>query len=363
MRCGIAFYVSDLIEALPAFEHRKYALHYGTHVTKDAVSHADVSQASNLRRLARVISGSDCDVVSLQHEFGIWGGLNGEHIFEFLAELTKPLVATLHTTFRSHSRPSVQTAILHRLVERSTVSVVLTDQSRKTLCAALEVPQDAVTVIPHGVPPIPYVPAAFTPRPGSEHLRVWKLCSIGFFRPDKGLEETVRALSLAKGLGFDFEYVISASPQPQFREQEGYWRKVRRLIVDLQLGDVIRIDERFLPRAEQIRVIQDSHIGVFAYQDPDHASSGTIPLVMAAGRPVVCTPFEFALAKKREIGEGVTVARDFDFGAIAAAITECTYATSDHVALGKRLHAEAEPWIWRKVGSAYAAAFQSAVGH
>lgn len=99
MKCGIAFYASDLLDALPTFSQRKYVLHYGKNLTYDTVSHADASYRHNLRRLARAISDSDCEVVSLQHEFGIWGGKNGEHIVDFLEEITKPVVSTFHTTF------------------------------------------------------------------------------------------------------------------------------------------------------------------------------------------------------------------------------------------------------------------------
>ena len=360
MRCGIAFYVSDLIEALPTFEHRKYALHYGKNLTDDAVSHADVSHPSTLQDLARAISQSSCDVVSLQHEFGIWGGVNGEYILYFLDEITKPLVSTLHTTFKSYNRPTVQSSILRRLVERSAVSFVLTQNSRDTLCTALELPQDAVSVIPHGVPNISFVSPSFTRPHGSGNPQTWKLCSIGFFRPDKGLEETLKALSILKRLGYDFQYVIAGSPQPQFIGQEEYVRKLHKLIAELRLVDAVRIEARFLTRAEQVKLIQDTHAGIFAYQDPDHASSGTIPLVMATGRPVICTPFEFALAKKLEIGEGVTVAKDFSSTAIAEALTHLFCSTPDYVPSAMRLHARTRHWIWQAVGPTYATAFDKA---
>lgn len=363
MRCGIAFYVSDLMAALPTFEHRKYALHYGKNLTNDAVDHADVSHPSTLRDLARAISLSDCDVVSLQHEFGIWGGVNGEYIFDFLDEITKPLVSTFHTTFRSNNRPAVQGSILRRLIERSAVSFVLTQNSRDTLCTALDLPRDVVSVIPHGVPDIPFVPLSFTRPHTSENAYTWKLLSIGFFRPDKGLEETLNALSVLKSLGRDFQYVIAGSPQPQFIEQEKYSRELHELIAKLKLADAVRIDARFLTRAEQIQLIQDSHAGIFAYQDPDQASSGTIPLVMATGRPVICTPFEFALAKKLEIGEGVTVAKDFSSTAIVEALTHLFCSTPDYVPSGIRLHARTRHWIWQAVGPTYATAFDRACAY
>jgi glycosyltransferase involved in cell wall biosynthesis len=360
MKCGIAFYVSDLIDSLPMLEHHKYALHYGINLTQDAVCHADVSTPVNLKKLARAISQSKCDVVSLQHEFGIWGGVNGEFIVDFLDETIKPLISTLHTTFRNSSRPAVQSSILRRIVNQSAVSFVLTPQSRETLCDALSLSHDAVSVVPHGIPDIPFVPLTFANNRADKSARSLKLCSIGFFRPDKGLEETLRALSVLKSQGVAFQYVIAGSPQPQFMEQQSYLRNLKRTISELSLEDRVLLDIRFLNRSEQIQLIQDSHVGIFAYQTPYQSSSGTIPLVMAAGRPVICTPFEFALAKKLELDDGVILARDFGSAAIADAIsqfilTECDYGSRD-----PRLNRQTREWLWRTVGSAYNSAFYKA---
>lgn len=363
-RCGIAFYASDLIHALPMFEHGKYALHRGENVTKDAVSHADASDASSVRELARAISTSSCDIVSLQHEFGIWGGAgtNGEHIFDFLDGIEKPIVATLHTTFHREDRPSIQSVALCRLVKRSAVTFVLTPKSRDTLRTSLDLLQEDIRAIPHGVPTIPFVPPPLVPRHESSSEEPWRLCSIGFFRPGKGIENTLNALAALRDLGYKVELVMAGSPQPNRIDQETYLRRVQELIADLGLVGAVRIDARFLSRPEQIRLLQESHAGIFAYQDPDQASSGTIPLVLSAGRPVICTPFEFALAKESEIGDGMTVAGDFSSAAIAEALVRFFRLGPDYMANAERLYARTRQWVWQTVGSAYAAAFEEARG-
>ena len=359
MKCGIAFYVSDLIEALPAVEHSRYALHYGTNITADVAGHANVSRPSEMRGLARRISQSSCDVVSLQHEFGIWGGPDGEHIFPFLEQLTKPVVTTLHTTFGSRERSTVRSSILARLVKQSAVTVVLTSHSRNSLCENLGAERDSITVIPHGVPAIPFS----LPPPNwaslTEGGRTCRFCSVGFFRPGKGIETVLHALRSFRDSGFSFEYVMAGEPQRQFAEQERYLRDVNQLVSELRLAERVRIDARFLTRLEQIEVIQNSHAGVFGYQDPDQSSSGTIPLVMASGRPVICTPFEFALAKEREVG-GVTLAHGFDAAAIADALTRFITSGSNYLQDSRRLHERAGHWAWKTVGSAYATAFSEA---
>ena len=48
-------------------------------------------------RAARTLGRLDVDVALLQHEYGIFGGLDGEYVLSFAEELAQPLVVTLHT--------------------------------------------------------------------------------------------------------------------------------------------------------------------------------------------------------------------------------------------------------------------------
>ena|SRR5208283_2368336 len=360
MKCGIAFYVSDLIGSLPMVEHRKYALHYGTNVTEDAAGHANASDFVDIRELAHAISQSDCDVVSLQHEFGIWGGPNGEHVLDFLGELAKPLVSTLHTTFRYADRPAVQSSILRTIIDRSVVSFVLSQQSKETMYDTLGLTGGSVDIVPHGIPDIPFAPSPLANNHAGGLNRTVKLCSVGFFRPDKGLEETLKALSRLRERGTEFLYVIAGSPQPQFAEQRNYLGHLNDMISELALDRYVKLDVRFLTREEQVQIIQDNHVGVFAYQTPYQSSSGAIPLVIAAGRPVICTPFEYALAKNLEIGDGVFLTKNFGSDAIADAILDFSCNKSSHGSLELSLHQRAKDWLWRSVGTAYSAAFNKA---
>ena len=48
-------------------------------------------------RAARILGRLDVDVVLLQHEYGIFGGRDGEYVTSLAEELSQPLVVTLHT--------------------------------------------------------------------------------------------------------------------------------------------------------------------------------------------------------------------------------------------------------------------------
>jgi len=352
LRCGIASFVSDLISSSPSVEHTAYSLHYGSTETVGVAGHAYVNSPDSLAKLARTISASNCDVLCLQHEFGIWGGLDGENIHAFLDNLTKPLLSVLHTTFGPGVRSGVQNAIVLRLIQQSNVVVVLTDASRNSVEALCGCHPDRITVVPHGIPDFPYVsPPAIGRTEGGNGDFPLRLVTPGFFRADKGLELILHALRTLVDCGHNISYLIAGEPQRQFEGQAPYLSKVERLIESLELGSVVHIDARYLSVAEQASRIQAAHLGIFGYQDVAQASSGTVPLVMGMGRPVLCTPFEYAKAKAQE-GSGVFITNGFDSVAIADAIGRIM-RTNDFGMLAKSAYDRTRTWSWATVGATY----------
>jgi glycosyltransferase involved in cell wall biosynthesis len=189
---------------------------------------------------------------------------------------------------------------------------------------------------------------------------LWRFCAVGFFRRDKGLEQTLNALVLLKKRGVSFEFVIAGSSQPQFAGQDAYVAEVRTLIDQLQLADSVHVNRAFLSRAEQIELIQASHAGIFSYQDPDQSSSGTVPLVLAVGRPVICTPYEFAVAKRRELGDGVFLSDGFGADDIAEALSQFIVRKAHYAQTAIALYSKTRLWAWSEVGELYARAFHNA---
>ena len=356
MRCGIAIYASDLIEALPGHDHRRFALHYGQNLTPGSAGECNVRDFRAVAALAQSINASDAEVVCLQHEFGIWGGLNGPHLFDFLDALERPIVSTIHTTIARGAWPAMRLHGLRRLVERSQTTFVLSEAARRTLCEALAIPAGRIGVLPHGVPDIPFTP----PAPSSDEAgrERWRFCSPGFFRPDKGLDVVLEALAALRRDGLRFRYVIAGEAQEQFVGQGGYRDRIAARIEQLGLERRVRLIPRFLPREEQMRLIRRSHAGIFAYQNPAHSSSGPMPLVLAAGRPVVCTPFEFARDKAAE-GPGVILADGFAAPDVEAALRRLI-SMVDLAGLGEALYRRTRSWAWPKVGAVYDSALRSA---
>ena len=96
-------------------------------------------------RAADFVNYSDTRMVSIQHEYGIFGGEDGAYILDFLAELWKPSIATLHTVL---DRPTAsQRMVVQKMSERCECLVVMSHLAVDLLEKLLRMSyKDAVTV-------------------------------------------------------------------------------------------------------------------------------------------------------------------------------------------------------------------------
>jgi hypothetical protein len=95
-RCGIATFTSDLSAAargreivalLPPEQTLMYPPEVHHRIRRD--------ERADYGRTARALA--DCvDVVSIQHEYGIWGGTDGAYVLDFVRALDVPAIATPH---------------------------------------------------------------------------------------------------------------------------------------------------------------------------------------------------------------------------------------------------------------------------
>ena len=101
-RCGIARYSSLLVDTLstmrPAFEidvvrlvSEKCSEIVNGESLMTIIPDLDISIRTAARRLNR------CDVVLVQHEYGIFGKNDGESVLQLLDLLDTPVVSVLHT--------------------------------------------------------------------------------------------------------------------------------------------------------------------------------------------------------------------------------------------------------------------------
>ncbi len=255
-RCGIAEFANDLTANLSGVRSYKYRLVHSTTDNPGFAATIVTSDRSNLARLGDAINRSDPDAVDLQHEFGIWGGDEGEHILAFLEICRKPIVATLHTTFGPGNQPK-QTSILRQICSAASRVVVLSEKAADNMARLDAAVTPKLAVIRHGVPNIKFVERVTAT--GSEARSAEPVfVSPGFFRPDKGGEQVLRALAMAKSNGLSFKHIFAGGLQRQFLGQDSYKDELDSLTRSLGLeGDVIILEKDF-DRDDLIAFVQDA---------------------------------------------------------------------------------------------------------
>ena len=110
---------------------------------------------SDYVKAAEFLNGGDTDVVSLQHEYGIFGGDAGGNIVELLSRLEMPVVTTLHTVLAKPT--AVQYDVMGRITDISAKIVVMSKTSSEFLRSVHDVPSRKIDVIPHGIPDFPFL--------------------------------------------------------------------------------------------------------------------------------------------------------------------------------------------------------------
>src|SRR5450755_2587567 len=136
--CGIATFTSDLCEAIAAeFPHchcivgavndRPGGYDYPVRVRFEI----DQTELASYRRAAEFLNVQKVDVVSIQHEFGIYGGPAGSHLLEFLRNVRMPTVTTLHTLLIEPNQD--QRAVMKELDELSKRFIVMAERGKRLL--------------------------------------------------------------------------------------------------------------------------------------------------------------------------------------------------------------------------------------
>jgi glycosyltransferase involved in cell wall biosynthesis len=300
-QCGIATFTSDLLAATERFtpfcepqvvavEEEGQAHRYDPHRVKITIAK---QEKARYQEAADYINRESIDVVSVQHEFGIFGGSEGEHLIDFLAALAKPVVTTLHTVV---SRPwGTMREGMEAVFRYSDTVVVMLDSARNILSSVYGVDTSRVRTIPHGVPAVPRLSmAAAKKRLGLEDRRV--VSTFGLVSRSKGLEFALQAMPAVVQQFPDALYLVLGETHPSVRRREGevYRDELEALVRRLGLGSHVRFVNRYLSIDELTTFLSASDVYVTPYVNPDQIVSGTLAYAVGRGCAVVSTPYLYA---------------------------------------------------------------------
>ena len=363
-QCGIATFTTDLCTALASEfgSGRLFAIpvndpessyEYPEQVRLE-IAQEDLS---SYERAAEFLNFIGNDLVCLQHEYGIYGGVAGRHILTLLRKLKMPVVTTLHTVLRNPDAD--QRWVLEEIARLSDRLIVMSDQAAEFLREVYSVPVEKIDIIPHGVPDFSFMdPNFYKDRFGAEGKSV--LLTFGLLSPNKGIENVIRALPSILAKHPNVVYIVSGVTHPHIRRREGerYREELQALAAELGVSSNLMLVNRFVSAEELVEHVGAADIYITPYRQEAQIVSGTLAIALGAGKAIISTPYWHAkelLANKR----GVIVPFE-NPGAIAQAVLQLLDNDGERHAMRKRAYLYSRETIWPKTARKYMASFQRA---
>lgn len=297
-RCGIATFSHDLREALVrsrsgtsvvtvAMDDRPESYDYPPYVRFSLRQH----ERADYAKAAAALNAGGVDAVSLQHEFGLFGGPAGRHVVELLRALDMPVVTTLHTVLE---RPDpVQREVTLALARYSSRLVTMSERGATFLEEVYGVPRRKIVRIPHGIPDTPFVDALERAKRelGLEGKTV--MMTFGLLSQNKGIETAIRALPAVVAAHPDLVYLVLGATHPNVLAHEGerYRESLVRLAREVGVEQHVRFDNRFLASSDLVRYLAGADLYVTPYLNREQITSGTLCYALGMGKAVVSTPY------------------------------------------------------------------------
>jgi len=362
-RCGIATFTNDLQRAVAASRPGTEAAIVAMNDAGQSYAYPPVvrmqiraDELEDYFRTADVMNGERFDVVSLQHEFGIFGGEAGAHVLSLLSRLNMPIVTTLHTVL-SEPAPQ-QRRVFNEIVALSSKVVVMAEKGRELLRSTYAVPAQKIEIIPHGIPDAPYS------DPDASKLKLGfagksMILTFGLLSKNKGIEVMIDAMPEVLSRKPDAVYVVLGATHPNLvRDQGEAYREslVTRARMRGVENHVVFLD-RFVDEPTLLDFISACDVYVTPYLNESQMTSGTLAYSFGMGKAVVSTPYWHA----RELladGRGVLV----PFNDVAAIGSEIASLLTDDLRrerMRKRAYASSRSMTWERTAASHATLFDS----
>lgn len=356
-KCGIATFTTDLLESISrglqgsdcwavAMNDIPQGYDYPSQVRFEVNQNrlAEYQIAGEFLNINRV------DVVSLQHEFGIFGGKEGSHVLALLRNLRMPVVATLHTVLQD---PDPEKRVLLEEIGRvADRMVVMSRLAMEMLRDIYHLPTERVILIPHGIPDVPFIdPNYYKDHFGVEGRKV--LLTFGLLSPGKGIECVIDALPQIVARYPETVYIILGATHPNVKKESGeeYRLSLQRRARRLKVEDHLIFHNRFVSLEELCEFLGCADVYVTPYLNKNQIVSGTLAYAMGAGKAIISTPYFYAeemLADGR--GRLVPFA---DSSAIAHEVLHLFDNEIEMNAMRKRAYKFSRKMIWSEVVQQY----------
>ncbi len=363
-QCGIATFTTDLCESFSAQFPEIQSIVLAMNDTPKGYTYPEKVRyelrENNLfdyERAANFLNQQAVDAISLQHEFGIFGGKWGRNILTLLRNVNAPVVTTLHTVLEKPDPEQYE--VLREVARLSNRLVVMSEHSKKDLIAIYGVPEHKIDFIPHGIHDVPFVDPGFhKDKFGAEGRFV--LMTFGLLSRNKGLEYVIEALPEVVKRYPDLVYLVLGATHPHVVATEGdsYREELQERVHQLGLEENVLFYNQFVTLKDLKEFIGAANVYITPYLDPEQVVSGTLAYTVGAGKAVISTPYRYA---KELLDEGRGVLIPFrDSKAITDSVLRLLDDEAERNAMRKRAYLYGRNMIWPAVAERYHESFDRA---
>src|SRR5450755_1928474 len=360
-QCGIATFTTDLCSAISAEYGTPHLMALPVNDTESCYDYParvrwSLAQddVASYTEAAAFLNFNNIDMVCLQHEYGIFGGVAGSHILHLLRALKMPVVTTLHTVLREPNPDQLQ--VMEQLAELSDRLIVMSELSSQFLQEIFKVPGSKIDMVPHGVPDLPFLdPNFFKDRFGVEGKAV--LLTFGLLSPNKGIENVIQALPQILSKHENVVYLVAGATHPHILRREGdeYRASLQALAKEIGVESQVIFHNRFVSPEEMAGYIGAADIYITPYCCEAQVVSGTLAYALGAGKAIISTPYWHAL-ELLDGRRGALVPFQ-NPGAIAQKTIELLDTPAIRHAMRKRAYLFARDMVWKSVAQGYMESF------
>lgn len=365
-QCGIATFSMDLRQSLiynncaikvMAVSDENYEYIYPSEVVFDLKQ----SNKQDYIKAANYINNNDnLHLLIIQHEYGIFGGEDGDYILELIHHLHKPYLIITHTVLPQPSKHQKQ--VLNQLCHHAAAIVCMTRKSAELLTDLYEAPLELIHVIPHGVPHFKRHGSNFLKmKYGFDNKKI--ISTFGLIGPGKGLEIGIKAIANLVPRWPNIRYLILGQTHPMLKKHEGekYREMLEHMVLDLGLNDNVHFVNKFLTDQEIGEYLYMTDIYLSPYPNKDQAVSGTLAFAIGCGRAIVSSSYAYAievLAGKRGL-----LAESAEPYELSRLMENILTDESLQIRLQNRAYELGKTWTWVNIGKQYNSLFKQILNH
>ena len=357
-RCGIATFTADIAAAVAGNDGR--AVPVVLAVTEPSGQYQYPAEVkfeirqnvkADYARAAEFVNHSRVRLVSVQHEYGIFGGDDGGYILDFVGALRLPVVVTLHTVLKTPS--ANQAAIVQKMLAHGVQLVVMSEVAKDLLASSYGISGENVRVVPHGIPVMDRNPdqEALKAQFGVSQRRL--LLTFGLLSSNKGIETVIRALPAVVREFPDLTYFVVGATHPAVLRHEGeaYRTMLEREAEKLGVREHVVFRAQFVSAAELRQYLQAADIFVSPYLNEAQVTSGALSYAMGAGAAVVSTPYWYA---QELLADGRGHLFPFkDHAALSRTLLELCGSPAELQRVRHAAFKFTEPMEWPRIGDRY----------